>query len=200
MAQQRIIDMAKSRIANFSNLSDNFLIIFSVHLVGLANFVSRKYWANRYWPTNLDFRFKFWTFHEFWIIRHGSENIFENSKFEFTRQKKVGRLDCRDRFYSEPTGHNCINSNTWSAPRRYSFVFSAFWNSVFRQILNCWVQTKTKPTHGTARTTHQQNPFTFSFFFFFFFFGGGGLRSPLPRRAVSYLVLCYQYEPSGSHR
>ena len=44
VAQQRIIDdMAKSGIANFSNLSDNFLIIFSVHLVGLANFVSRKY-------------------------------------------------------------------------------------------------------------------------------------------------------------
>ena len=146
---------------------------------------------------------RFLNFYHLWIIRHGSENIFENSnsKFEFTRQKKVGRLDCRDRFYSEPTGQNCINSKACTCTRQHSFVFSAFWNSVFRQILNCWVQTKTKPTHGTARTTHQENPFTFSFFFFL---GGGGLRSPLPLKAspaaVSYLVLCYQYEPSGSHR
>jgi hypothetical protein len=54
--------MAKSRIANFSNLSDNFLFSFSVRLVGLVNFVSREYEANRYWPTNLDFVFKFGTF------------------------------------------------------------------------------------------------------------------------------------------
>ena len=40
--------MAKSRIANFSNLSDNFLFSFSVRLVGLVNFVSREYEANRY--------------------------------------------------------------------------------------------------------------------------------------------------------
>ena len=35
---------------------------------------------------------------------------FGKFKFGNTRQKKVGRLDCRDRFYSEPTGQNCINS------------------------------------------------------------------------------------------
>ena len=48
--------------AKISNLSDNFLFIFSVRLVGLVNFVSREYEANRYWPTNLDFVFKFGTF------------------------------------------------------------------------------------------------------------------------------------------
>ena len=42
--KQRIIDdMAKSRIAIFSNLSTTFLFIFSVRLVGLVNFGSRKY-------------------------------------------------------------------------------------------------------------------------------------------------------------
>ena len=73
----RIIgDMAKSRIAIFSNLSDNFLFIFSVRLVGLVNLVSRKYKANRYWPTNLDFPFKFWAFHEFRISRNLEHNLY----------------------------------------------------------------------------------------------------------------------------
>ena len=57
--EQRVVEFKNAKI---SNLSDNFLFIFSVRLVGLVNFVSREYEANRYWPTNLDFVFKFGTF------------------------------------------------------------------------------------------------------------------------------------------
>ena len=55
--EQRVVEFKNAKI---SNLSDNFLFIFSVRLVGLVNFVSREYEANRYWPTNLDFVLKFW--------------------------------------------------------------------------------------------------------------------------------------------
>ena len=44
------------------------------------------------------------------MIEINSKTDFRKFKFVFTRQKKVGRLDCRDRFYSEPTGQNCNNS------------------------------------------------------------------------------------------
>ena len=43
--EQRV---GKFKNAEISNLSDNFLFIFSVRLVGLVNFVSREYEPNRY--------------------------------------------------------------------------------------------------------------------------------------------------------
>ena len=67
--------MAKSRIANFSNLGDNFLFRFSVRLVGLVNFVSREYEENRSSPTNLDFRYSL-------VILNFQVEIFEIQYFQ----------------------------------------------------------------------------------------------------------------------
>ena len=83
----RIIgDMAKSRIAIFSNLSDNFLFIFSARLVGFVNFVFRKYKGNRYWPTNLDFPFKFH------ILNFWSMSIFWNTPTRISKIQNYANL------------------------------------------------------------------------------------------------------------
>jgi len=78
----RVVEFKNVKI---SNLSVTFLFIFPVRLVGLVNFVSRKYEANRFSPTGLDFRLKFLTFHEFRIsdpriIHNGNYELFEISK------------------------------------------------------------------------------------------------------------------------
>ena len=77
---------AKSRIAIFSNLSDNFLFIFSARLVGFVNFVFRKYKGNRYWPTNLDFPFKFH------ILNFWSMSIFWNTPTRISKIQNYANL------------------------------------------------------------------------------------------------------------